>query len=146
MITEDYCSYEVAKMLKEKGFKEMCPKAYGISVKYNGKEIDEDEEYELKCQGKEIEYINGGCLYTMWDDNTFAENVYACPTHQTAVDYIRKNKNIFIEIDFDSYEMGYGYALIDTKTGERFCCSLNTYEEPYMAVEEGLKHTLKIYI
>ena len=65
MITEDYVSFETAKLLKEKGFNEWCYKCYGTAVYHKGVPISFDEEFELKCGGlgDEIEYVEGGCLY-----------------------------------------------------------------------------------
>lgn len=100
MIQERYCSSEVSKLLKEKGFKEMCSRCWGISVRHNGKEIDEDEEYDLKSKGKEneIEYVDGGCLYNMNDDNSLSPFVYACPTQQSAIDWLSATYHIEISI------------------------------------------------
>lgn len=47
MITEDYCSYEVAKLLKEKGFEGICDYAY--SNKGNYFEIDRSNFDEVYC-------------------------------------------------------------------------------------------------
>ena len=52
MIKERRCSYEVAKLLKEKGFRECCRCCYGTTVRHNGEDIDEDEEFELKSEGR----------------------------------------------------------------------------------------------
>lgn len=47
MIQEDYCSYEVAKLLKEKGFEGICDYAY--SNKGNYFEIDRSNFDEVYC-------------------------------------------------------------------------------------------------
>lgn len=47
MITEDYCSYEIAKLLKEKGFDGVCDYAY--SNKGNWFEIDRSNFDEVYC-------------------------------------------------------------------------------------------------
>lgn len=91
MITEDYCSYYVAKLLKEKGFDEPCV-----------------------CCYKE------GSLKTIWDDtfgevrpqdwNSLSQEGYnhiglgswfgciSAPTHQKAKRWLRNMYNIHIEI------------------------------------------------
>ena len=56
MITEDYCSYEVAKLLKEKGF----PQEYDIyhSLVYN--EDDYEDEYEVQRMVLETKLVKTG--------------------------------------------------------------------------------------
>lgn len=110
MIKERYCSYEVAKLLKEKGFRECCRYCYGTAIRHNGEDIDEDEEFELKSEGRadEIEYIKGGILHNLYYDNgkSFGKDVCATPTHQMACDWLREEKGILIEIEHRNYDSG----------------------------------------
>ena len=102
MITEDYVSFEVAKLLKEKGFKEWCRCCYGVAVLHNGEDISFDEECELKDEGKgnEIEYVEGGTFYYFYCDNGDEDtNVWAAPTLQMAMKWLREEHNIFIAIN-----------------------------------------------
>lgn len=52
MITEDYCSYEVAKLLKEKGFDEPCKVWYSEYTsqfggeKYTSIEFDDNNRFK----------------------------------------------------------------------------------------------------
>ena len=159
MIEEAYCSFEVSKLLKEKGFKEMCGMCYGISVRHNGEEIDEDEEYELKCEGRgnEIEYVEGGHLFDMYDDNSFSDSVYACPTQQRAMSWLREEQNLFIEIQCYGCEADekahfeYSYVISEyVQIDNKICTTVGleqkkaksqfkTYEE---AVEEAIQYCL----
>ena len=116
MITEDYCSYEISKLLKEKGFEGVCDYAY--SNKGNYFEIDRSNFDEVYClrpthqmamkwlrevhklsidictvQGKGISY-----MFNIWDfstihDNKFIggmfdlrEQLYDFLTHEEAVE------------------------------------------------------------
>ena len=102
MITEDYVSFEVAKLLKEKGFKEWCRCCYGVAVLHNGEDISFDEECELKDEGREneIEYVEGGTFYYFYCDNGDEDtNVWAAPTLQMAMKWLREEHNIFIAIN-----------------------------------------------
>ena len=106
MITEDYVSFEIAKLLKEKGFNERCYKCYGTAVHHKGVPISFDEEFELKCGGlgDEIEYVEGGCLYDFGCDNKQKEtNVWAAPTLQMAIKWLREEHKIFITIGLCTY-------------------------------------------
>ena len=78
MIKEDYCSYEVAKILKEKAFNESC---YTCYVE---KEIS---HYDYSSTNYEL--IDG---------------VISCPTLQMAMKWLREEKNIFIVIEPHAYD------------------------------------------
>ena len=78
MITEDYCSYEVAKLLKEKGFNESC---YTCYVE---KEIS---HYDYSSTNYEL--IDG---------------VISCPTLQMAMKWLIEEKNILIVIEPHDYD------------------------------------------
>lgn len=97
-------SIETAKLLKEVGFNEMCDCCYGLSVRHNGREIDEDEEYELKSEGlaDEIEYVDGAHLYHMWCRNNDYNSIYSCPTQEDALEWVRENLKIYVIIDLDN--------------------------------------------
>lgn len=103
MIKERICSYELSMLLKEKGFRERCRYCYGTAVRHNGEDIDEDEEFELKSEGRadEIEYIKGGTLHNLYYDNdkSFGKDVCATPTHQMACDWLYVKYGIFITTD-----------------------------------------------
>lgn len=75
MITEDYCSFEVAKLLKEKGFEGICDYAY--SNKGNYFEIDRSNFDEVYCLR---------------------------PTHQMAMAWLRK-KGLHINITYKNRPM-----------------------------------------
>lgn len=98
-ITEDYVSFETAKLLKEKGFKEMCDSLYGLAYMHNGKYIDEDEEYELESEGRgsEIELVEGGMVYNLWHtNNKDSKHEYSRPTLQRAMKWLRKEHSLHI--------------------------------------------------
>lgn len=72
MITEDYCSYEVSKLLKEKGFDRACPYWY-------------DKEKNMK--------IFPGLVST----NT-SNRAISCPTYQMAMKWLRETYHLHIQI------------------------------------------------
>lgn len=80
MIKETYCSYEVAKLLKEKGFHEPCIATYNSTTKnFQVEEIYED--WTIHWKG----YISA-------------------PTQQMAMAWLREEKNIFIVIEPHTYD------------------------------------------
>ena len=84
MITEDYVSYEVAKLLKEKGFDEHCQKCYYIST-------------------KSIEDVHNG------RNTTLLSFFISCPTLQMAMKWLRIEHNIHIEPHIVKTKYSYGY-------------------------------------
>lgn len=135
-ITEDYCSFEVSKLLKEKGFAVYCTSLYTEDGKQN-----------------DVGNYNG-----VDDDNYIS---FSRPTHALAIEWIRENFGIHIychseikinglEItQLDKYQGGitrinhtYIYGKINKndipKGPYRKPC--NT---PYEAIEAALLYTLK---
>ena len=123
MITEDYCSYEVAKLLKEKGFDEPTWTRYE----------DNDE-------------VIFGDKYN-WNNSPMGQ--ISAPTHQMAMKWLREVHNIgifpstYTHISDRKVIHSYGTAIINLKTYELMTDSYlsnDTYEE---AVETALKYCLE---
>lgn len=77
MVTEDYCSYEISKLLKEKGFNELCFRL-----------IREDAEI-VEAPSK------------AWNGMTKKqrEDFYLCPTHQMVCKWLRENHKLLVSVD-----------------------------------------------
>ncbi len=127
MITEDYCSFEVAKLLKEKGFNELCCQKY-----------DGDGYLSLNHVG----YIN--------DEKPCDDFCALAPTHQKAMKWLREVHNLFIDIrvgeidgrtwyDFDIIPINGRKVDWNHYTNLPFV-ELDSYEE---AVELALKYCLE---
>lgn len=84
MVKERYVSYEVAKLLKDKGFDEECIKTYNIS---NGQT-----------------YIDGE---TCNNELTEISELITAPTQAMACDWLTENYKIYIDVSFVS---GKGYV------------------------------------
>ena len=124
MINEDYCTYEVAKLLKEKGF----------DVK------------TLTVYSQNGSFMPNGVI-----EDTY-QTFYNAPTHQMAMKWLREREklayNILIIADGDLGDLHYSYEIqeIDNEflqvngsldiEDQRF----DTYEE---AVEAALKYSLE---
>lgn len=130
MITEDYVSFEVAKLLKEKGF-------------------DEPTFTYYNNDGYLMNSCNFCGSYTLGCFNNVKDEKVNCaaPTLQMALKWLREVHNIFIQIDYvvltkDFFE--YTYEIYDMCKGRVLECShfrdnYETYEE---AVEEAIKYCL----
>lgn len=78
MITENYVSFETAKLLKEKGFDEQCYAYYNIFYDNDGKDLKLWRKYPHRAQ-----------------PNTNYLNV---PTLQTAMKWLREKHNLYVDI------------------------------------------------
>lgn len=141
MITEDYVSFETAKLLKEKGFSEWCFKCYGVAVLHNGADISFDEECELKDEGRgdEIEYVEGGRLYNYGCSNRDKDaKVWAAPTLWVAMKWLRKvNK---IDTWAEGHNGRYKGHIHSEQRGIEALFYENSYEE---ACEAAIKYCLE---
>lgn len=122
MIKEAYCSFEVSKLLKEKGFDEPCCGRYSIRSK----------EFHLDC----TKMCNNGGLFEC-----------AAPTHQMAMAWLREKYGIFIAINNDDLDFNWQcYDLInrgstlDPKILSESYGGFKHYED---AVEAALKFCIK---
>ena len=80
MITEDYISFETAKLLKEKGFD------WNTDKQFNSDKIVGD--------------------YNITDRSRYPERYLDAPTLQMAMKWLREVHHIFIDIDYDTHEFG----------------------------------------
>ena len=122
MIKEAYVSFEIAKLLKEKGFDEPTLTFY---IPF------EDGEVKFNIGSNEIHY------------NTLNEYpwIIAAPTHQMACAWLREVHNIGIEIRRSPNTMMYRcFVYKDTLVKCITDAIIETYEE---AVEAALKYSLE---
>lgn len=137
MLKEDYVSYEVAKLLKEKGF----PQEYDVyhSMVYN--EEDYEDEYEIQRMVLETKLVKAGTL-SSYPIGVPEPKCY-CPTHQMAMKWLREVHNLCIAPYAAAYR--YGFTIDKCDTGSNICNDrvingiLTTYEQ---AVETALKYCL----
>lgn len=129
MITEDYCSYEVSKLLKEKGFDCECRDYYHIDGHFYSEDFKSN-----------------------WNNSKGELTLFSAPTHQMAMKWLRE-KSIyiyvepFITISSEGYNLE-GYKPWVTTFKRNWFNPLNelgkvatqSYEE---AVEAALKYSLE---
>ena len=133
MITEDYVSFELAKMLKEKGFDEYCSHFYRL-----------DGEHEYCCKAKLPRLTNNDIRnHDDWVNRVFA---CTCPTLQMAMKWLREIRKINIEI-FTYWSIQekavYGNRIVSVEHANVFKeidIAYDTYEE---ACEEAIKYCLE---
>ena len=141
MITEDYVSFEVAKLLKEKGF----PQEYDLyhSMVYN--EEDYEDAYEVQRMVLQTRLVKAGTLSSY--PVGIPEPKCYCPTLQMAMKWLREVHKILILVEYDYpvfssdiYKMDdideYGSAKHIPPT----FANCKNYEE---AIEAGIKYCLE---
>ena len=113
MIKEAYCSFEVSKLLKEKGFNERSSASY-------------DSKGQLQ-EG-----------YGYWNKTPIW---YAAPTHQMAMAWLREVHNIFIVIDhYSNISCNFSFWQGDNYYENPLKKGFPSYEE---TVEAALKYCLE---
>lgn len=116
MITEDYVSFETAKLLKEKGFREICNKCYGIKSK------------------KFFSSIRSN------DDDT----MYAAPTLQMTMKWLREvyNLEIYPYHDFPKVGDKWWFEIIKYPNSVSEYESETAYNSYEQACEAAIKYCL----
>ena len=126
MINEDYCSYEVAKLLKEKGF-------------------DEPIQYFYKFDSKEL---YRGTIFT---NTQIGDKFYNAPTHQMAMAWLREKHYIHIDIIIQGNGSNIMYRynirpfkiIYPTRNFDSIDIYYTGYTKSYNeAIEEGIKYCL----
>ena len=121
MITEDYVSFETAKLLKEKGFDDECNYEYGVPVVERG--------YVLQMFFKPIK------------NSELVDEAYAAPTLQMAMKWLREKHNIAIETEWEHLWYAYIKPMTSKPSEEDYCqCKSSKYEE---ACEAAIKYCLE---
>ena len=133
-ITEDYCSYEVAKLLKEKGFDWKCLAHWYIDT------------------NKNFAYSN---YPQNWNDNTRVSELewLSCPTLQMACRWLRETHKLFIEVHIEQgKKVSYKFIIWDFYIIHPNKYVGGTYDfreeqegfsTPEQAVEAALKYSLE---
>ena len=127
MIKEAYCSYEVSKLLKEKGFNEKCRGAYHSGLDDNDNPVVMLEEWMSQPYNNDFE------------DETF---LCSAPTLQMAMRWLREVHKIHIVIGWLPNSKLFFTHICDMNSGypKRNKHEYTSYEE---AVEAALKYTLE---
>ena len=86
-ITEDYCSFEIAQLLKEKGFDVPVQRVYSNKGEINETYCDYSDQYK----------------YYDW--------LYPCASQSLALKWLREEQNLYIEIRRNLNTFYYGFLL-----------------------------------
>ena len=134
MITEDYVSFETAKLLKEKGFDEPCRFIY-------------DAGYFCSIASRDCRWNEGyGELIEELPNSEFSgiDNRVSAPTLQMAMKWLREVHKIEVRVIYNNNKSSWYGAC--NPMGEfsqillGFDCKRNSYEE---ACEEAIKYCLE---
>ena len=118
MVTEDFCSFELAKLLKEKGFDEVCYRLYNT------------EEKEL--------WGTDGIAFVNHEAD---EDTIAAPTHQMVLKWCReKGYYIYFPPGLNRFEDDAYIPHIVRRYG---VSAIGTHKGYYNAVEYAIKYVLE---
>ena len=131
MITEDYVSFEIAKLLKEKGFDEPCECFYDT-------------------ENNDVSIVNGwmNVSNSELEGKEFVR--YSAPTLQMAMNWLREVHNIFIAINMIPDTIQKPYFFKPYVGGKIYNFPLGYSVEFYTTYEEvceaGIKYCLENFI
>ena len=132
MITEDYVSFEVAKLLKENGFdSDKCIALYDLG-----------NNNELVIDTAIYDYGAEDYLQYTYGDEWQRFGYYLAPTHQMAMKWLREVYKLHIYADYE-YDRGFQPNIIDLRTKMNMINEMYngyTYEQ---IIEEALKYSLE---
>lgn len=136
MITEDYVSFETAKLLKERGF----PQEYDDyhSLVYN--EEDYEDEYEVQRMVLETKLVKAGTL-SSYPIGVPEPKCY-CPTLQMAMKWLRKEHNIVCNIDIESRNFYY-YSIFIIRSSIEAQYQLTSQKPYFETYEEACEAAIK---
>lgn len=125
MITEDYVSFETAKLLKEKGF-----------------EGENRDWYNMEGFIEEVG-MDDGIDPTAHED--IFNNIIPAPTLQMAIKWLRKEHNLYIDnLLLELGDGDYGYVIQNIATRKYLATSRNnSYQSPEEAAEAAIKYCLE---
>ena len=121
MITEDYVSFETAKLLKEKGFD-----VYGDGSFNSGIEVV-------------AEYSPSGTFNKCITSKPH-QKAYPAPTLQMVMKWLREVHKIFLNINFIQEHFCFTYRIVHNGVEEKFVVYFSTYEE---AADAAIKYCLE---
>lgn len=140
----DFVSFEIAKKLKEKGFREKCLVYYdvedNVGLLFNTLYTDE----VTPCQYTDLlQCHNTGEAESQIDDSDFCIDA---PTISQVLYWLRKEKKLHIAIDI--WERTWGYNLIDLRNGRSLHWTayredIKSYED---AALDGIKYIMDVLI
>lgn len=114
MITEDFVSFETARLLKEKGFDIYVPSFYDVEGEFNGS----------------VAYWN----WNIWSR-------YSAPTLQMTMKWLREVHNIAIETEWEHLWYAYIKPMTSKPSEEDYYqCESSKYEE---ACESAVRYCLE---
>ena len=137
MITEDYVSFETAKLLKEKGFDAECHSHY-----YPCHYPDGSIQYH-KYEGTDS--IKNGSFYKIYSLKNLPKCHYLAPTLQMAMKWLREVRNLSVEVHFllneENDASSWNYDIIDTIT----YCNKAKYDmrETFKTFEQACESAIK---
>ena len=127
MITEEYVSFETAKLLKEKGFNEYCPLWYDLN---------------RSSEGPFFYKHIGWYGHNSYDYN--GKEIISAPTQQMAMRWLREECNIIINVWYSNPNWAAQYLEVRTQTGRpEFALIVENYKTYEETCESAIKYCLE---
>ena len=131
MLHDEICTYEVAKLAKDKGFPQ---------------DPKENDNCQIYCWDN-LRKIHSLCISEMWYTGEFnCEDMYAAPTQSLLQRWLREEKGYYVYPFFDNESRRWTWVCREL-TGDKWIQLLD-FEERYfdtyeLALEDALKYALE---
>ena len=144
------CNYTISLKLKEAGYDDGCECFWTTDIRHNGEYLGSDEEFELRCEGREdeIEYIPGGRLEHHWNYNDdFSDDDESCsaPDVYDAIEWLRLNRGVIVDYNF-SLESDRFYYTVIMREKNLVVHSDEDFDEPIDAINDALTYIVNSLI
>ena len=120
MTQEDYVSFEVAKLLKEKGFNGLCTAYYDYFT---------TDEFHCGYEPTDFNSID-----------TKIRKIVAAPTNQMAMKWLRENHKIYINIRYVPKHFCFEFKFINKSAEDKRVVYSQIYKD---ALEAAIKYVLE---
>lgn len=122
-------SFELAKLLKEKGFNESCPVV-----------VTNENKYHL-ISGTEHTILNG-MVFTTSKNKTLPDYICSAPTIAEVVMWLYEKYGIWISIDFNSENSLFFYCIRKRLYRLRLNTNTEYFNSPAEAYKAAIEYTL----
>ena len=142
-ITEDYVSFEIAKLLKAKGFDEKCSYVWMLDKANNPEDTDGVYKVASPCFMEGESYVSNEDIDRVLEyyDEYYHKDAFLCPTLQMAMKWLREEHSIIIIVEPHIFNTQEGRAT-------QFSFSVwveDNYEDPYFDDSEHQFESFSTY-
>lgn len=154
IVTEDFVSFDIAKLLKKSGFDAKCRWVWILDKANDSQDTNGIYKLSAECFTVGRSFVDNDdimsvCKYNGWNEHS--KEVFLCPTIQMAKKWLKVVHNVgifpstytFTNADMSSEYHQYGTAIIDLKTYELITEEYFPRDTEEETIEAAIKYFLE---